>query len=185
MVNTRSKKQLILELAGTRKLERAGDPELRGIQAELRRTLGKSGRISLSYIANVLAESGMRVESRNRFVNPWMEEPYASRLRDSLHFHDLDTAEGALRRLDQAYREYRAASDLKGAELVRALVVKGRLRAEGLMASPRVGLGKRREKQEIALWFKVWLDLPEAFFDWLQLRKNSPEFQNEFRGPNP
>ena len=161
-------------------MERAGDDELQALDADLRRALGEAQKTSLAYIAKVLVEAGVRVESRNRFVDPWIEEPYASRLRDVLHFQDLETAEAALRKLDEAYRDYREASDAAGAELVRELIVKGRLRAESLAASPRVAPEKRKEKQEIALWFKVWLDLPEAFFDWLELRKQSEDFQRQF-----
>jgi hypothetical protein len=182
VANTKSKKQLILELAQARRLERVGESEIRALEADLRRLLGAGRKTSLSYIANVLGEAGVRVDFNNRYVDPWMEEPYAGRLKGVLQFHDLDEAEAALRKLDVAYREYRAASDRVGADLVRTLVVKGKLRAESLAASPRVRAEKRREKQEIALWFKVWLDLPDSFFDWLDLRKRSEEFQREFGG---
>jgi len=34
-------------------------------------------------------------------------------------------------------------------------------------------------------WFKIWLDTPDAFFDWLELRKQSAEFQQRFAGREP
>jgi hypothetical protein len=40
--------------------------------------------------------------------------------------------------------------------------------------------GKRAEKEEIMQWFKVWLDTPDLFFDWLEARKASPDFQRRF-----
>ena len=116
------------------------------------------------------------------FVDPSMEEPYASRLKGALQFHTLQEAESALKKLDEAYRDYGAAADRLGVNLVRTIIVKGRLRAESTAASPRVRPEKRNEKREIALWFKIWLDLPEAFFDWLELRKCSEEFRREFVG---
>ena len=39
---------------------------------------------------------------------------------------------------------------------------------------------KRREKKEIAEWFRIWLETPDAFFDWLDVRKSSPEFKATF-----
>lgn len=114
------------------------------------------------------------------YVDPWMEPPYADRLAGVLHFHDFDEAESALRKLDEIYQEYRAASDRVGTVLVRSLVLKGKLRAESLAANPRVRLEKRREKQEIAQWFRVWLDLSDLFFDWLEMRKQSEDFQKTF-----
>jgi hypothetical protein len=41
---------------------------------------------------------------------------------------------------------------------------------------------KRAEKQEILEWFRIWLETPETFFDWLDVRKRSPDFQSRF-GP--
>jgi hypothetical protein len=39
---------------------------------------------------------------------------------------------------------------------------------------------KREEKQEILEWFRIWLETPETFFDWLDVRKRSPDFQRRF-----
>ena len=39
---------------------------------------------------------------------------------------------------------------------------------------------KREEKREIATWFRIWLETPDAFFDWLDVRKQSPEFKARF-----
>jgi hypothetical protein len=41
----------------------------------------------------------------------------------------------------------------------------------------RVDPSKRRQKQEVALWFRIWLETPEIFCDWLALRKKTEEFQ--------
>ncbi len=180
MTNTKSKKQIILECCQAQGLERVGAREIRAIEAQLRRRLGDDDRTSLSYIANVLREAGARVEYNDRYVNPWMEEPYASRLKGLLQFRDLASAEASLHRLDTLYREFREISDRVGTSLVRSLVRKGKERSEGLAGNPRVRLEKRREKQEIACWFRVWLEISDLFFDWLELRKKSEEFQKLF-----
>ncbi len=44
----------------------------------------------------------------------------------------------------------------------------------------KVQAQKRAEKEEMASWFRIWLETPDAFFDWLDVRKQSPEFQNKF-----
>jgi hypothetical protein len=170
------KKQLILEYQQEHGLENAGAQEIRLIQAELAR-LYPGQRPSLAYIANVLREAGARVDFNHRYVDPWMEDPYATRLKGVLQFRDLETAECALRKLDEVYREYQKASDRKGANLVHSLALKGKQRAEGLAVNPRVSPARRAEKREIAAWFRVWLESPDLFFDWLEARKNSEEFQ--------
>ncbi len=154
--------------------------EIRAIEAELRRRLGDGEKTSPSYIANVLREGGAHVEYDDRYVDPWMEEPYASRLQGLLQFRDLQGAEFALQKLDAVYREFRQDADRVGTSLVRALVLKGKQRAEGLAANRRVSPEKRQEKREIANWFRVWLQISDLFFDWLELRKQSDEFQRMF-----
>jgi hypothetical protein len=181
----KSLKQLVLEVVQTRGLECVREAEIRAIQAELRRRLGNADHVSASYIANLARQAGKRVEYNHRFVDPLLEEPYASRLRGVLRFHDLESAETSLRKLDEIYREYREISDRVGTTCVRSLALKGKQRAESLGASPRVSPRKRQEKQEIARWFKVWLDVSDLFFDWLEMRKESAEFKSLFANGDP
>lgn len=180
MPSTRNKKQTILDYCQAQGLDRFGKEEIRAIGNELRRRLGPEQETSPAYIAAVLRAAGKRVEYEDRFADPKMAEPYASRLQGALQFQDLASAEASLRKLDAIYRDYRESSDRVGANLVRSLVVKGKLRAASLAASPRVRPEKRREKQEVARWFLVWLETPDLFFDWLEVRKASEEFQKTF-----
>lgn len=179
MARTKSKKEIILDCFRARRLDRVGAREIRAIDADLRR-LGTEDKTAHSYIANVLREAGARVDYNDRYVNPWMEEPYASRLNGLLEFRDFERAEASLRKLDTVYREYREDTDRVGTSLVRELALKGKQRAESLAANPRVSPAKRQEKQEIARWFKVWLEVCDLFFDWLELRKQSEEFRRLF-----
>jgi len=184
-VNQRaSKKQLILAYAKTRGLRYAERADLLAIGRELERDGRVEGKTSFTYIAHTLRQAGVRVEYEDRYIDPWMEEPYATRLCGLLQFRDLESAEASLQRLDAIYREYRSNADRVGTTLVRALVTKGRQRAESLAANPRVNPEKRREKAEIALWFRVWLEVPDLFFDWLELRQQSREYQQQFASRN-
>ncbi len=175
-----SKKQLILESCENAQLDRIGAREIRAIEAEVRRRLGSSNGVSASYVANVLRQAGKRVQFNDRFVDPWMEEPYASRLRGLLRFADFKAAEQSLQDLDTVYREYRENADREGTHLIRTLVLKGRDRARSLASNPRVHPLKRREKDEIAFWFNVWVDNVDLFFDWLEIRKQSEDFKRRF-----
>ena len=179
-----SKKRIISEYRQAHRLERAGLAEIQAIQAELRSQLGDSGRTSVSYITHVLRQSGTEVDVPVADGGPWSDktlpERYAAQLGGVLQFGDLVTAEKSIRDLHAAYREYRARGDTAGMRLVRAIALKGRIRAGMLGASRRVSSGKRQEKQEIATWFRVWLQSPGLFEEWLELRKNSDEFKRTF-----
>jgi hypothetical protein len=133
----------------------------------------------------VLRAAGVAVDYEDRFADLAVEEPYASQLREAVQFRDLVTAEASIRKLDALYREYAAAQDVRGATLTRRLAVKAKSRAESLGANPRVSEWKRREKTEIASWFRVWLESPDLFADWIELRKKSQEFQERFEARQP
>lgn len=180
MPDTPSKKRVILESCEALKCERVGPAEIRAIEDELRRRLGAGRGTSPSYIASVLREAGKRVEYQDRYAAPVIADPYAARLKGRLQFSDLAGAQDSLQQLDALYREYRAAGDRVGTGLVRKIIQTGKWRAERLAANPRVSPVKRREKQEIAHWFHVWLETPDLFFDWLELRKASEEFRKVF-----
>ncbi len=53
----------------------------------------------------------------------------------------------------------------------------GRQRAEFISRNPIICLRKRLHKKEIAEWFKIWLETPALFDDWLAMRKNTPAFK--------
>ena len=175
-----SKKQLLLDFCQARGSRRIDWEDLRAARDELRGRLGAGDRTSVGYIASVLREAGYEVQYEDRYSDPVMPEPYASRLRGVLEFHDLPSAETSLHKLDGIYREYSGAVDRLGVSFVRALVKKGKLRARALAANPRVQATKRQEKLEIARWFQVWLETPDLFADWLVLRKSSDEFHRLF-----
>ena len=85
-------------------------------------------------------------------------------------------------RLDELLRKFRAGGEGTAAERVMEVARLGRRRAEMIARNPRVDARKREEKQEILQWFRIWLDTPEAFFDWLDVRKRSPDYEQRFGG---
>lgn len=175
-----SKKQLILESGANLKRPSLGLSELRRVQQDLRQRLVPAKPPSLGYIASVLRAAGLQVDYEDRYTAPLIPDRYAGRLEGVLRFDDLTTAEAALRSLDGAYREYESGSDRAGVSLVRKLVLHGKQHAGSLAGNARVQPGKRQEKREIATWFRIWLESPNLFFDWLELRKQTEEFRQLF-----
>ena len=175
-----TKKQIVLDFFQPQERRPLEMADLRTAHEELRRHLGSGDRTSLGYIASVLREAGYEVRYEDRYSAPMMPEPYATRLKGVLEFHDLASAEQSLQRIGAIYKEYSSAADRAGTAMVCALVKKGKLRARSLAANSRVEAAKRQEKQEIASWFQVWLETPDLFADWLELRKSTDEFRNLF-----
>lgn len=176
--HTPTKKEAILAIAESLGVERFTPAEVEQIRRQLIVRLGpERGRASADYIASVLKAAGRRVlwASRTDEISQYEEE-----FADLLHFSTLDEAEMTLVRLDELLRKFITAGERRAAERVREIARLGRRRAEMIARNRRVDPRKRAEKQEIVNWFRIWLETPDAFFDWLELRKQSPEFRRQF-----
>ena len=172
-----TKKRLILEIARELEVARFTPAEVEQIRRQLIARLGAVGKTSADYIAGVLETAGLRVVWSTRADT---EGRYEEEFRDLLHFATLAEAEICLVRLDELLRKFRAEGEMAAAERVLEVARLGRRRAEMIARNPRVEAPKRAEKEEVMQWFKIWLDTPDAFFDWLELRKQSAEFQRRF-----
>ncbi|HUJ31833.1 MAG TPA: hypothetical protein VLY23_11180 [Candidatus Acidoferrum sp.] len=174
-----TKKSLILEVARGLGKPRFTPAEIEQIRRQLIAHQGASGKTSADYIVSVLEEAGMRVVWSTRSDT---EGRYEEEFADLLHFSDLEEAEMCLIRLDELFRKFVVEGENTAVERVREVARLGRRRAEMIAHNHKVDEPKRVEKAEIAQWFAIWLDTPDAFFDWLEVRKKSPEFQRKFSG---
>lgn len=172
-----SKKQVILELARAMRAPKFTPAEVEQIRRQLITRLGAAGKTSPDYIAGVLETTGLRVVWSTRADT---EGHYEEEFHDLLHFGTLEEAEMCLIRLDELLRRFRAEHEKAAVERVLEVGRLGRRRAEMIARNSKVEEHKRAEKEEIMNWFQIWLETPDAFFDWLELRKQSPEFQQRF-----
>jgi hypothetical protein len=126
---------------------------------------------------SVLEEAGMRVAMSTHSDT---QGKYEEEFDDLLHFSTLEEAEMCLVRLDELLRKFQQQKERAAVERVREVARMGRRRAEMIARNRKVDEKKRAQKQEVAQWFAVWLETPDAFFDWLEVRKQSPGFQSKF-----
>jgi len=172
-----NKRALILEAAHSLAKPRFTPAEIEQIRRQLIAQLGPEGKTSPDYIVSVLKEAGLRVTMSTREDT---EEHYEEEFSDLLHFSTLEEAEMCLIRLDELLRKFVAEHERGEAERVREIGRLGRRRAEMIARNRKVDAQKRAEKEEIAHWFAIWLETPDAFFDWLEVRKQSPAFREQF-----
>jgi len=173
-----TKKALILELARNLSKPRFTPAEIEQIRRQLIAHLGaQQGKTSTDYIVSVLEEAGLRVVMSTRADT---QGKYEEEFADLLHFSTLDEAEMCLVRLDELLRKFVVQNEPAAAERVREIARLGRRRAEMIARNHKVEAPKRAEKEEVAQWFSIWLETPDAFFDWLEIRKQSPDFQSRF-----
>ncbi len=174
---TVTKKELILEIARGLGVHRFTPAEVEQIRRQLIVRLSAPGKTSPDYIADVLEDAGLRVVWSTKADT---EGKYEEEFHDLLHFATLEEAEICLMRLDELLRKFRAEDERAAAERVLEVARLGRRRAEMIARNPKVDPQKRAEKEEILHWFQIWLETPDTFFDWLEVRKQSPDFQQRF-----
>jgi hypothetical protein len=171
-----SKKELILAVAQELGTSIFTAAEIEQIRRQMLVRFGGEGKTSPEQIADVLAESGLPVQRSTDSGS----ERYEEEFRDLLHFATLEDAEMCLIRLDELLRKFREQVDRAGEARVFEVARLGHRRAMMISRNAKVDPEKRAEKEEVGRWFRVWLENPEAFFDWLELRKQAPDFRQRF-----
>jgi hypothetical protein len=172
-----TKKQRILDLAEDLSVEVYTPAEVEQIRRQMIARFGASAKCSPEHIVDVLEDAGLRV---NWSTQADSENLYEEEFRDLLHFATLEEAEMCITRLDELARKFRAEGEHAAVKRVLEVGKLGRRRAEMIARNLRVDPHKREEKQEILEWFRIWLQTPETFFDWLDVRKRSPDYQRRF-----
>lgn len=71
-------------------------------------------------------------------------------------------------------------NDTTMAERLRQTVLRFQSDLDSLARSPRTAQKKRQLAQEVAQWLSVWLQNPQIFAEWLNLRQNTAEFHERF-----
>ena len=173
----KTKKKLILDEAREITAQRFTAAEIEQLRRRLIAKHGEEGKTDSEYIAEVLKDAGLRVVLS---MQEEAEEQYEEEFEDLLHFKTLEDAEVSIMRLDELMRKFRMQGEKAAVQRVLDVARLGKRRAEMIARNPKVEPQKRTEKLEIASWFRIWLETPDAFFDWLDVRKQSPEFQAKF-----
>ena len=173
----KTKKSLILETAREINVQKWTPAEIDQLRRRLLAEHGEAGKTGSEYIADVLKDAGHKVLLT---LQEEAEEQYEEEFEDLLHFKTLEDAEVSVMRLDELMRKFRTHGEHAAVERVLNVARLGKRRAEMIARNHKVEAHKRAEKLEIANWFRIWLETPDAFFDWLDVRKQSPEFRAKF-----
>jgi len=173
----KTKKLMILETAREIGAEKWTPAEIDQLRRKLIAEHGEEGKTGSDYVADVLKSAGLKV---NLSQLEEVEDQFEEEFEDLLHFKTLGDAEVSLMRLDELSRRFKAHGEKAAAARVLDVARLGKRRSEMIARNHKVERRKREEKEEIANWFRIWLETPDAFFDWLDVRKKSPEFHAKF-----
>jgi hypothetical protein len=182
-----TKREVIVAAWKRRPRRTAGEKELLEIQNALAERFGKGAVDSPAAIARVLADEGVELrhpeviefDTRWRAANiqKWTTRP-VRRITDK----PLTFAQ-ALRlivKLEKASQRFDRQGDKTNLRVLRDRAITEKQHAESLARNLRLDDQTRSEQAEIAEWLRVWLQTPNLFEDWLDLRRRSPEFRKKF-----
>ena len=173
----KTKKDMILQAARQISAQTWTPAEIDQLRRRLISEHGEAAKTGTDYIADVLKDNGYKVVLT---LQEEAEEQFEEEFEDLLHFKTLQDAEVSLMRLDELLRRFRAHGEQAAVERVLDVARLGKRRAEMISRNAKVERQKRAEKEEIASWFRIWLETPDTFFDWLDVRKKTPDFHTRF-----
>lgn len=183
MYKSRTKNDLIIEVWEALDCESVGNKEIVAIEDAVRERFGASAVEPPMKIARLLADEGAELrhaEILELDVERRLESPYDAMFRNILKFSDFRQTGTSIRNLENLRQKFLRETDKEGLRLVRETALKGKNRASMIAKNSKVDEKKRGEKAEIAEWFTIWLQSPEIFENWIELRRSSRDFKEKF-----
>ncbi|HKP47161.1 MAG TPA: hypothetical protein VJT50_11220 [Pyrinomonadaceae bacterium] len=175
----RTKTDLIIEVWEALDCESVGAVELERIQEALRERFGEGGIESPAAIARVVADEGavLRHPEVFKFDREWRRRQMNGVLTaDEVDVASLEAAEKTLAKFTEIKQRFEGAGDEESVRRIRSLALALKQDATLVSRSRAVDEKTKREAAEIVQWLTVWLQEPEMFDDWLDLRRRSPHF---------
>ena len=179
---SKSRQDLIIEVWEALDCESVGTRELEQIQAALIEQLGEGGRESPATIARAVADEGAVLRHPEVFECDlkWRRQSLAERSFPHVDFSNLDSAFESMVKIEELRLELQAKEDSKALEKLRGVVLASRDELSARSRSKILESGEREQAKEVSQWLTVWLQSPELFSDWLDLRRASPEYKTKF-----
>ena len=180
---SRTKRDLIIEVWEKLDCENVGAAEIGAIEEVIRDQYGQQAVDSPMRIARLLADEGAELrhsEIMDLYVARVSNRPYEAAFRNVLDISDLRSALVSIRNLESLRRKYFHDKDKEGLRLVRETGIKGKSIAAETAERKRIDAVTRQINAEIAQWFTIWLQTPDVFDNWVDLRQRSREFIDKF-----
>ena len=164
-------KSLVLHYLDVHRPAEITERELVVIKHSIRKRLARTKPISRSYLLRILSETTVAI-ARSLNIPP-------PDLRRRVHSSSPERARVSLIDLQAEYSRSHVAGNRERAEDCRRAVWQAKDRLKLTLRNTRLPTKKRQEKQEILQWFLVWLETPELFDRWLELRQRKRPWETK------
>lgn len=180
---SRTKTDLIIEVWEKLDCESVGAVEIEAICTVVDAEYGAAAIDPPMVIARLLADEGAvlrHAEIMRLHVARASDRPYDAALRNLVRIDDLESAVSSIRKLENLRRKYKAANDREGMRMVRDRALNAKRTAEAAAKRADIDAAERAFNVEIAAWISIWLQTPDIFETWLDLRRDSAEYLDKF-----
>ncbi|CAN5366859.1 hypothetical protein BH10ACI2_BH10ACI2_17690 [soil metagenome] len=182
---SRTKNDLIIEVWEKLDCESIGAAELKAIEMVVEDRFGAAAVDSPMIIARMLADEGADLrhsEIMELYIERASDRPYDAAFRNVLKFDDFRTTLISIKNIENIRRKYKGDGDKNGSRLLREAVLGAKTNALSDLSKNRTGEKQKQMNAEIAHWLTIWMQTPEIFETWVELRQKSPDFIEQF-GP--
>lgn len=170
-----TKYQIIVDIWERMEKDVVGAPELELIQQAIAVRFGTI--LSVSAIARTLADHGARLGHPDVLAADlsWRERSSLFTSAD-LTFDSVDAANALIEKIECLRQQFE--NDKPMLEHLRHSVQQIKNELDVLAASEKGG--HKILAGEAAQWLTIWFQNPQIFPEWLELRRNTPEFRERF-----
>jgi hypothetical protein len=178
---SRTKRDLIIEVWEALDCESVGARELEQIQQALQAALGAGAIESPAAIARAVADEGAALRHPEVFeCDLRWRAGKATALGHNLDFSTLESALESFGEVEIQRSGLKQAKDPAGLQHLSEVIATARQDSLLLARSKILAPQERAEAKEVSEWLRVWLVAPELFRDWLELRMRSADFRKRF-----
>ena len=174
MWSSHLKDDLIIEVWEKLDCETVGRTEIESIIEAVGSHFGEPAVDTPMTIARKLADEGAELrhsELMELHLEHLANIQYEAEFRNLLKLTDLRTARKTLRDLENLRKRFSRDADKKGLRFVKEA---------GKKARDLLSKDNNLVSKEIDEWFRLWLQSPELFESWIELRVASTEYKNLF-----
>lgn len=183
MWKARTKNDLIIEIWENLDCESVGAVEIEAIEKAVEGEFGQAAVDSPMVLARLLADEGAELrhsEIMSLYVERASHRPYDAALRNVLRLDDLRSAVSTIRDLENLRKKYQTDNDKEGLRELRETAIRGKRKVNERAESLKTEALERQINIEISQWLSLWMQTPEIFADWVDMRQNTKEFVERF-----
>ena len=183
MLAARNKTDLIIEVWEKLDCESVGAAEIESIETVVRDRFGNGAVDSPMVIARLLADEGAELrhsEIMKLYLDRASDRPYDAALTKLFDTSELSKLQRSLGNAENLRRKFLTENENAGLRLLRQTAIDAKKLASAGCEDKRLSNEQRAANAEAVEWITLWLQSPELFETWMQMRVSTNEFKSRF-----